>query len=347
MKAAVLEDIGQSLTIKEVPRPQVGPDEVLVRTRTCGVCRTDLHIQQGLAYVPDLPHIPGHEASGIVDETGPQVTDVKLGQRVVSHTFAACGSCAYCRTGRHSQCLNVRGILGVTMGGGFAEYFKAPARNLLVVPDSVPFDVAGLASCAGVTAVHAYRKSNIQANDTAVVLGAGGIGLILVQLLKEAGARVVAVARSSRSLELAEQAGADLTVTADAADAAEQVRKFAGPSYDGAQCVFEMVGIAQTMKAAADYVMSCGRIIVIGEEPESPPINTIEIAQRELEIIGSRNGGMQDIADALDLMARGIIQPRIDRRFPLDEINEALDYLRSGQAHGRIVITVGNGASQL
>ena len=338
MKAAVLREVGKPFVVEQVRRPEIGPDEVLIQTSACGICRTDIHIQDGLAYVPTLPHVPGHEAAGTVVETGPQVTGVEIGQRVVPHLFASCWACSYCRTGHHAQCTNLKGILGVTLWGGFAEFFKAPARNLLTVPDGVPLEVAGLVSCAVITAVHAYRRARLQANDTAVVLGVGGIGLILTQLLKAAGVRVVAVARSDRSLELALEADADLTVRADASDATEQVRAFAGPSRDGAQCVFEMVGNAQTMKAAAEYVMRRGRIVVIGEEPDFPPIDTIQIAQRELEIVGSRNGGMEDAIDALDLMAAGTIRPVIDRTFSLDQVNEAMDYLRGGKARGRVII---------
>src|SRR5262249_28108056 len=128
MKAAVLRSIGQPLEIADVPRPEPGPDEVLVETRTCGICRTDVHIQDELAYVPSLPHVPGHEPAGIVVGVGERVQGWRSGDRVVPHLFLTCGRCHYCRTGRDAQCADVGGIIGVTMGGGFAEYFKAPAR---------------------------------------------------------------------------------------------------------------------------------------------------------------------------------------------------------------------------
>jgi propanol-preferring alcohol dehydrogenase len=340
MVGAVLKEIGQPFVIEDVPRPRPGPDEVLVETRTCGICRTDLHIQEGLAYVPNLPHIPGHEPAGVVAEVGKNVTGVLVGQRVVPYLFVRSGDCRYTRAGQDAQATHLRGIIGVTRPGGFAEYFTAPARNLLQLPAEVPFDAGGLTSCAVITAVHAYRKGQLQANDTAVVLGAGGIGLILVQLLKAGGVRTVAVSRTPESLDRARQTGADLVIAADAPDAAERIRDLAGGGKDGADCVFELVGTAATMKAAADYATRGGRILVIGEEAEHPAIDTIRIAQRELQIIGSRNGGMQDALDALDLIARGVIRPPIARRFPLDRFNEAMDFVRSGRATGRVVITV-------
>lgn len=340
MKAALLERVGEPLVVREVPIPEIGPGEVLVETRTCGLCRTDLHIQDGLAYIPSLPHIPGHEPAGVVAAVGESVSGLTVGQRVVPHLFMADRDCAFIRAGRHAQALHLTGIIGVTAPGGFAEYFKAPARNLLVLPDNVPFDAGGLTSCAVITAVHAYRRAGLQVNDSAVVLGAGGIGQILIQILVAAGVQTVAVSRSVESLKLAEGNRAALTVPLGAADAAQQVRAFAGSEYDGVQCVFDLVGTSQTMEAAASFVRRGGRIVVIGEEPEYPAIDTIQIAQRELEIIGSRNGSLQDASDSLAMMSAGIIRPPIAQRFHLEEINDALALLRSGRARGRIVITV-------
>lgn len=338
MKAAVLTAIGQPLEIIEIPQPGIGPDEVLIETHTCGICRTDVHIQDGLAYVPSLPHVPGHEPAGVVVEIGDRVSGIKIGQRVVPHLFLTCGHCHSCRTGRDAQCLHLGGILGVTTAGGFAEYFKVPARNVLALPDSVPFDIGGLTSCAAITAVHAYRRARVRVGDTTVVLGTGGIGQILIQILKHAGAWVVGMSRSPRSLELAREAGADLLVRLDDETAAAATVEFSDGL--GAACVFECVGAAATMRAAANCVMRGGQIIVIGEEPEFPAIDTIQIAQREIEITGSRNGSKQDAADAIQWMAHGIIRPPIVERLPLEEINAGLQLVREGSAHGRVIVTI-------
>lgn len=339
MKAAVLREVGKPLVIEEVPLPQLSPGEVLIQTHTCGICRTDLHIQDGLAYVPRLPHVPGHEPAGVVVETAPDVTEIRVGQRVVPHLFVNSAECRYTRAGHHAQATHLQGILGVTLPGGFAEFFKAPARNCLPLPDAVPFDLGGLTSCAVVTAVHAYRKAALQVNDTAIVLGAGGIGLILIQILHAAGVRVLALDRSPASLIQATQAGAQQTGLLEQT-IPDQARAWVGLDQDGVDAVFELVGRAESMKAAASFVRRGGQIIVLGEEAEFPAIDTIQIAQRELRIVGSRNGGLQDARDALDWMARGVIRPVIAARSPLDQINEALQVVRSGQAHGRVVVVV-------
>ncbi len=338
MKAAVLQELKQPLVIEDVPVPEPGPHDVLVETRTCGICRTDLHLQDGLAYVPTLPHIPGHEPAGVVAAVGSEVTDFKVGQRVVPHLFLTCGHCSSCCAGRDAQCLHVAGVLGVTLPGAFAEYFVAPARNLLVLPEGVDFGAGGLVSCAVVTAVHAYRRARVRPGDTAVVMGAGGIGLILVQILKAAGARVAVVSRSQQALCIAAEYDADLMLPADTPDVVDRVAEFTFGQ--GAACVFECVGTAATMGTAAELAARGGQIIVIGEEPEFPAVDTIRIAQRELEIIGSRNGSRQDAADALDMLAVGAMRPPILRHVPLEQINEALDFMRSGQAHGRIVVVI-------
>ncbi|RIK79854.1 MAG: hypothetical protein DCC68_12065 [Planctomycetota bacterium] len=167
-----------------------------------------------------------------------------------------------------------------------------------------------------------------------------------IQLLRAAGVRTVAVSRSMESLELAVEAGAEAGVCAGETDAAERIREFAARERNGVHCAFEMVGLARTMELAANAVMRGGRIVVVGEEVEFPAIDTIRIAQRELQILGSRNGGVQDAVDALGMIARGIIRPPIAARFPLAQINEALAVVRTGCVHGRVIVDVGGAGTE-
>jgi len=337
VKAAVMHEVGKPLRIEEVSIPEIGPEEVLVETRCCGICGTDLHILKGFGYVPKLPHILGHEPAGVVAKVGSKVTHLKPGDRVVPHLFFTCGDCYYCRAGRDQQCLNLKGLLGVLSPGAFAEYFKTPGVNLFVLPEKVPFDVGGLVADAVVTAVHAVARAGLHAGETAVVLGAGGIGQVLIQLLRSKGIRVVAVSRSDAKLALAKECGAHLVVTFGESTTAATIREFSGTN--GAQCVFDCVGSAQTMHDAAEYVIRCGRIIVIGEERDATPINTTEIAQRELEIIGSRNGTRKDTVEAIKLLEAGVVNPPIAQRFPLEKINEAYEAVRRG-ASARVVVVI-------
>ena len=247
MRAAVMHKVGEPLQIENVPTPEIGAEEVLVETRSCGICGTDLHILKGFGYVPPLPHILGHEPAGVVAAVGGAVEDLKPGDHVVPHLFMNCGNCYYCRAGRQQQCIQLKGILGVLVHGAFAEYFKSPAANLYRLPDGIPFDLGGLLSDAVVTSVHAFKRSGLRLGDTAVVVGSGGIGLILIQLLTAAGIRAVAVSRRDESLRLAREVGAALVAKLGSEEATHQIESFTDGF--GAQCVFDCVGTAQTMRA--------------------------------------------------------------------------------------------------
>jgi D-arabinose 1-dehydrogenase-like Zn-dependent alcohol dehydrogenase len=249
MKAAVMRRAGGQLSLEDAPMPQIGPDEVRVESRTCGICGTDLHIL-------------GHEPAGVVVETGRDVTAVRPGDRVVPHLFFSCNACVYCRSGRTQQCANLCGILGVLCPGAFAEYFKIPAENLFVLPDSIPFDAGGLIADAVVTWQHAVRRAALTLGDTAVVLGAGGVGQIIIQLLSASGIQVTAVDQVPEKLRLAREMGAVAGFEPEAVGAF------------GVQCVFNRVGTPDSMRLAAAMVMQCRRIVVIGEEPGGAPIET-------------------------------------------------------------------------
>jgi len=331
-----MRSVNAPLLIEDTPIPRIGPNEVLIETRTSGICGTDLHILEGHGYVPSLPHILGHEPAGIVADIGSEVMTVRIGDRVVPHLFFTCGQCCYCQAGREQQCIRLNGILGVLSPGAFAEYFKTPARNLFRLPDSVPFDTGGLIADAVLTSVHAVRRSQVRPKDSALVLGAGGVGQILIQILKAQGVRVSAIDISPEKLNLALAFGAELALQADD-NAPSLIRDFSGAN--GVQCVFNCVGSSASMRMAADAVMRCGRIVVIGEEPQFPAIDTIEIAQKELEIVGSRNGSYQEMAEAIRLLESGTVKPHVAARYPLEEINGAFNQLRAGSS-GRIVIII-------
>jgi 2-desacetyl-2-hydroxyethyl bacteriochlorophyllide A dehydrogenase len=337
MKAAVMRTVKAPLVLEEVPVPPIAPHEVLVETRTSGICGTDLHILEGRGYVPNLPHILGHEPAGVVAEVGSDVTDLRPGDRVVPHLFFTCDRCSFCQVGRHQQCARLKGILGVLCNGAFADYFKAPAANLFRLPSEVPFDAGGLAADAVVTGLHALKRGNTPVGSAALVYGAGGVGQILIQLLYAGGVQVVALDRSAEKLRLAREMGATLALDAQDRRSEGAIRDISGA--DGVQCAFNCVGSSQSMKDCARYVARGGRIVVIGEEPEFPSIDTTEIAQRELEIIGSRNGTRQDLVEALHLLRTGVVKPYVAARFPLQEVNAAFECMRS-QALGRVVIVV-------
>lgn len=336
MKAAVLESVGHPLIITDIPVPRIEPNEVLVRTQTTGICGTDLHIIDGYGYVPPLPHVLGHEPSGVIAAVGTDVCSWKVGDRIVPSLFFTCGHCRYCDAGRHQQCSQLKGILGVLVYGAMAEYFKVPEENLFRLPDTVAFDVGGLVADAVVTATRATNRGGVGSGATALVMGAGGVGLCIIQLLAAAGVQVIAADLRAKALDAAREAGANRCYLADERLVAALAHERATQSI---ACVFDCVGSAESLTRACVLVMNGGRIVVVGEYGDPLPITSTEIAQRELEVIGSRNGTRDDIAEALRLLEAGTVKPLIAARYPLEEVNRAFEHLRAG-ATGRIVIQV-------
>jgi D-arabinose 1-dehydrogenase-like Zn-dependent alcohol dehydrogenase len=329
MQAALLTCFGAPLVVHDIEVPIPGPGEVLVRTASCGICRTDVHIMAGVAYRPTLPHVLGHEPAGTVLALGSGVDCLEMGDRVVPYLFDYCGHCTACAQGDEAQCGNSPAVLGVTRNGAFAEYFLARADNLLLVPESVPLSEAGLVSCGVITAIRATRRAQIVAGDRVGIVGAGGIGLLILQLLVNRQIDVVIFdsAEEARGLALGEGAAA-----AYAPDAS--------PKGLALERVFDLVGTAQSTALAAALLTRRGRIVIIGEEAEFLAIDSIAIAQREIEIVGSRNGARSDWREAMRLMAAGIVRPRIDRHVSLSEINAGLDVLRRGEVRGRVIVEV-------
>jgi D-arabinose 1-dehydrogenase-like Zn-dependent alcohol dehydrogenase len=217
-----------------------------------------------------------------------------------------------------------------------AEYFKVPAENLFHLPDTVAFDVGGLVADAVVTATRATGRGGIGSGATALVMGAGGVGLCIIQLLAAAGVEVIAVDIRVKALDAAREVGANRCYLADEKLAAALAHERAGQSID---CVFDCVGSEESLTQACALVMNGGRIVVVGEHGDRLPITSTEIAQRELEVVGSRNGTRDDIAEALRLLEAGTVKPLIAARYPLEEVNQAFEHLRAG-ATGRIVIQV-------
>ena len=333
-----MTEVGRPLVLRDVPIPEIGIDEVLVETRSTGICGTDLHILDGRGYVPHLPHILGHEPAGVIAKVGENVSDVGVGDRVVPSLFFICNRCYYCRVGRHQQCAHLRGILGVLSPGAFAQYFKVPAQNIFQLPAAVSFEAGGLVADAVVTAVHAAKRGAPATGSTAVVIGLGGVGLCLLQVLVAGGVRVIALDIAEEKVAAARRLGAEVSIRTGE-NAIAEIRQLSLP--DGVQCVFDCVGSRQTLNDACRMAMNGGRVVVIGERDESCSVTSTLIAQRELEIVGSRNGTRQDMVEAIRLVDAGTVQPLIAAVFSLEEVNDALRALREGVV-GRVVVRVSN-----
>lgn len=337
MRAMLLEEYRRPLRLVEMDVPAVGAEEALVRVRACGVCRTDVKIRDGEIPPPivTLPHVPGHEAAGEVVAVGEAVTRVSPGDRVVVYMYVSCGRCRACGTGRENLCPTLTRV-GFELRGAFAEYLVVPAKQLLPLPDDLPFEQAGVLTDAVVVPYHALkRQARVGVGDTVLIVGVGGIGIHAVQIAKAAGLRVVAADLSEERLALARELGADEVLDPRAfADPAAAVRALSGG--EGVDAVLENVGAPETLSWSLPAMRKGGRLVVVGYAPGRPfPVDSMAMHYNEWEIIGSRLAVKQELAEVVELVSRGLVKPWVTRTFPLEAANEALDELARDAIVGR------------
>lgn len=336
MKAAVVNEFHQKLEVKEVPVPEVGYGEVLVKIKTCGVCHTDLHAAHGDWPVkPKLPLIPGHEGVGVVEKLGEGVTSLKLGDRVgIPWLFSACGECEYCLTGWETLCQKqLNG--GYSADGAYAEYCVAPAAYVARIPDELGDVEAAPILCAGVTTYKALKVANVKPGEWVAIYGIGGLGHIALQYAKAMGYNVVAVDIHKEKLDLAKELGADLTVNGSETDPVQAIQEQVGG-------VHGAISVAVTKKAfeqAYKSVRRGGSLVVVGLPNAELPIPIFDTVLNGVTVKGSIVGTRKDMQEALDFAARGKVRAIIETQ-PLDNINEVLERLEKGQVNGRVVLTM-------
>ncbi len=338
MKAALLHELGQPLRIENVPQPKPGAGEALVRVRACGVDGTDLKLLDGFGYTPDLPFVMGHEIAGEVAAVGAGVSELAPGDRVAVYNFITCNACVYCRTCRDQLCLNMGGIVGVlAVPGGYAEYVCLPAQQLIRLPDAVSFPDGATCCDAGMTALRAVDRADVGIGDRVLVIGIGGVGSIVAQLLALAGAEVIAADIDETKADWALEQGASVFSSAADDDLASKMQELTGGL--GVDRVIDVVGLESTMTAGFASLRRGGRLVVVGYTPELFPLSGKELAQNEKEVIGTRAGRRNDLSRCLKLYASGALRSIVRQTVPLDEVNEALALLRAGVT-GRIVLTM-------
>ena len=335
MRAVRFHGQGRPLAVEDVEPPWPGPGHVLVDVAAAGVCGTELHFLDGLLAPAQTPITLGHEVAGVVAEVGEGVTEVAVGDRVAVHYFHACHECARCRAGDDHLCDAPLGFLAFLTDGGFAEQVVVPASSAVPVPEGLDLVTAASMCCSATTALHAVDVADVRPGATAVVYGVGGVGSALVQVLREAGARVIAVARSESRLALARSMGAEVTVNASSADAAAEIREATGGA--GADVVFELVGTRETGAAALAALGKRGTLVYIGYSFDTVEINPLALVVPEQRIVTSVGNRRSELVAALDLAARGLLRTSVSER-PLEEAPQVLEELRAGQIVGRAVL---------
>ncbi len=321
MKALVLEDY-KRLAYRDVPEPEMGPDEVLISVRACGICGSDVHGLDGSTGRRRPPLIMGHEAAGVICRTGAGVADWKAGERVTFDSTVYCGQCEFCRAGRINLCQQRR-VLGVSCedyrrDGAFAELVAVPQRVLYRLPEGLSFEHAAMAEPVSI-AVHAVRRAAPALNDTAVVVGAGMIGLLVIQAARLAGCgRIIAVDLAAPRLKLALELGATEAIQSGATDGLARVLELTQGR--GADVVFEAVGLGATVQMAVRAARKGGTVTLVGNLAPKVELPLQSVVTRELSLLGSC-ASCGEYGACLEMIARGGIRvaPLLSAVAPLEE----------------------------
>jgi len=347
MKAMVLRAFGQPLELAEMPRPQVGPGDVLVRVRACGIGLTVVNLLATPGRVTAYPRIPGHEIAGDVVEVGAAVRTVKTGQRVTNHFYLTCGQCKHCRAGRETLCLNQRGNIGAAIDGGYAQYAALPERNMVPIPDGVSYVDAAVASDAIATPYHAcHKEARLGPGDSVLIVGAGGgVGIHMVQMARLCGARVLAADIGDDKLALAKSMGADEVIDARKAKLPDAVKALTNGL--GVDAAIDIVASRATLEAALQSLAVGGRLVIIGAQPQPVygiepgfTVNPLEFLHRGLELHSSRYVNVAEIAHTLELVRLKRIKPVVTQTFALERVEEAHELIRRNATAGRLAMVI-------
>lgn len=331
MKAARFYKAGEPLKIEEVPIPQIGSNDVLLKVRANGICGSDIHILEGVTPTGSIPQILGHEFAGEIAEVGSEVKNWQIGDRVCVDSIVSCDSCYNCLRGRESICVT-RKLLGIHLDGGMAEYARVPARNLIRLPENVPFDQGAIVTDAVATPFHAlFKRGHLQLGDTVAVFGIGGLGIHAVQLAKIGGAaQLIAVDVFEENLERAVKVGADYVVKADEADPVKAIKDLTGGR--GVDIALECIGKKSTIEQSLRSICVGGKAVIVGLGPDAietqPP--TVYV-RNEYELIGSYSFERGEINKLVNMIASGRLDLSlsITERLPLEETNTALEHLQN------------------
>ncbi len=340
MKAIRLSGFGgpSALEAVDVPPPQHGPDQMLVRVFGCGVCGHDLLNRGGHFPHTPLPCVMGHEVAGEVVETGPLITKFRAGDRVAMIQRIGCGTCTACRNGQENICTTGPGFYGEQISGGYGEYVVASEMNTVHLPDEIPDDVAPVLSCAIGTGYHALRRAALPIGSTVLITGAsGGVGIHAVQLAALAGLEVIAVTSSPDKADDLRANGADhVVIGGHAGGFHAQVRDITDGI--GVDCVLEVAG-TPTFPSSVRTLRPGGRMVIVGNvDPGNWPFNPALSILKELEFIGSAHATLNDLRKVVRIVAQGKVSPRIGRVMPVSQAAEAHRAMEAKEITGRVVL---------
>lgn len=357
MKSASITKPKSPLEIvtKETPKP-IG-SQVLVRVEACGVCHSDIHLWEGGYEGPDgeflkatdrgvrYPLIPGHEIAGVVEEVGEEVSSLNLFKKdsnVLVYPWLGEGMCPACREGNENLCDRPRS-LGVYNDGGYSEYVLVPSYRYLlditndIQTDSFDANTACTLTCSSLTAYGAINNASLRPYDTAVIIGAGGLGLMAIQLAKAiTGSTVIALDLDDNKLRTAKENGADYIVNAMKENAVTAVMEVTQKL--GVDAVIDFVNSSKSTANGIQILRKRARLVLVGLYGGSIKLNLLSMPTRAYKLIGSYTGNIAQLAELVSLTRRGVIKPLVSDKFNLEQATEALSRLKEGKVVGRGVI---------
>jgi 2-desacetyl-2-hydroxyethyl bacteriochlorophyllide A dehydrogenase len=334
--------VGKPLEEADIPTPEIGSSDVLIRVAAAGICHSDAHYRAGISKIDNLPLTLGHEVAGRVEQVGSDVTRVSVGDRVCVHYLVSCGSCEFCMRGLEQFCRSGQ-MIGKHRDGGYAEFVKVPGANAFLLPDEIPFEVGAIMMCSSATALHALNKARLKPRESVAIFGFGGLGFSALQLARAFDCGDVYVIEINPA-KLASAAGMGaIAIDARSADPVKQIKQ--STAGRGVDTALELIGSAKTMHEAVLCLAPLGRAALVGLTAESMSIQPYtEVINREAEIIGASDHLATEVPTVIKFARSGKLRfPAETLRFvDLDagQINAAIDALQHSIDHVRTVIKV-------
>jgi len=339
MKAAIFteQSLSSALHVQDLPSPEAGPNDVVIRVRACGVNRLDIYSRTGRTKIAPLPHISGSEVAGEIVAVGEAISGLKVSQEVAVAPYLFCGQCEFCLAGEEVMCLK-GDIVGLGNQGGFAEYVRVPASSIVAIPKGVDFISAAAVGLAAITAWHMLTvRAPLTAGQDVLVHAAGsGVGSAAIQIAKLSGARVIATASSAAKLEQARKLGADEVINYQEQDFFQEVRRLTNKR--GVDVVVEHIGEHTWEKSVASLARR-GRLVTCGATSGNEgKVNLWNLFAKEQTLIGSYGGTRHDLAALLKIVAAGHFQPVVAGTFSLEQVQEAQQLIEKREQFGKYIV---------
>src|ERR671922_387270 len=347
MKSARIVKPNEALEIQDVENPRPKGSQVLIKVESSGVCHSDIHLWEGgyeglegqFLKTTDrgvkYPLTPGHEIAGIVDSLGEEAEGFTKDEKVLVYPWIGEGLCPACRSGEENLCDKPRS-LGIYTDGGYAEYVLMPSyRYLLKMDDEMDTNASATLSCSALTAYGAVKNANLKPNDNVVIVGAGGLGLMAIQLAKAVtGSKIIAMDLDDEKLTAAKKNGADDTINSKKEeDPIRAVMELTDKM--GADAVIDFVNASKTVETDMQFLRKRAKLVLVGLFGGELKLSLVSMPTRAYRLIGSYTGTLSDMTELLSLAKRGVIKPLVSNRFKLSQATEALTMLKEGKIIGR------------